>query len=237
MGIIKYNGNSSDEVGIVVETPPDYEIPERNYEIIPVPGRNGDIVIDLNSYKNVVREYNIAIGEEDGDFSVLSSKIANWLYSGHGYLRLEDSYLPEYYMMAAVIAPNNIINILQQAGRATVQFNRKPQRFLKSGDRQITVTKQTTLFNPTQFNSKPLIIVNGTGSGVVNIGGYSVKIDNLEDEITIDCELEESYKGTNNQNKKVTLSNGYPLLVPRDNIVNFSGGITKVTIIPRWWTI
>ena len=237
MGIIKYNGNSSDEVGIVVETPPDYEIPERNYEIIPVPGRNGDIVIDLNSYKNVVREYNIAIGEEDGDFSVLSSKIANWLYSGHGYLRLEDSYLPEYYMMAAVIAPNNIINILQQAGRATVQFNRKPQRFLKSGDRQITVTKQTTLFNPTQFNSKPLIIVNGTGSGVVNIGGYSVKIDNLEDEITIDCELEESYKGTNNQNNKVTLSNGYPLLVPRDNIVNFSGGITKVTIIPRWWTI
>ena len=237
MGIIKYNGNSSDEVGIVVETPPDYEIPERNYEIIPVPGRNGDIVIDLNSYKNVVREYNIAIGEEDGDFSVLSSKIANWLYSGHGYLRLEDSYLPEYYMMAAVIAPNNIINILQQAGRATVQFNRKPQRFLKSGDRSIIVTKQTTLFNPTQFNSKPLIIVNGTGSGVVNIGGYSVKIDNLEDEITIDCELEESYKGTNNQNKKVTLSNGYPLLVPRDNIINFSGGITKVTIIPRWWTI
>ena len=237
MGIIKYNGNSSDEVGIVVETPPDYEIPERNYEIIPVPGRNGDIVIDLNSYKNVVREYNIAIGEEDGDFSVLSSKIANWLYSGHGYLRLEDSYLPEYYMMAAVIAPNNIINILQQAGRATVQFNRKPQRFLKSGDRPITVTKQTTLFNPTQFNSKPLIIVNGTGSGVVNIGGYSVKIDNLEDEITIDCELEESYKGSENQNKKVTLSNGYPLLVPRDNIVNFSGEITKVTIIPRWWTI
>lgn len=237
MGIIKYNGISTDEVGIVVETPPNYEIPERNYEIIPVPGRNGDIIIDLNSYKNVVREYDIAIGEEDGDFSVLSSKIANWLYSGHGYLRLEDSYLPEYYMMAAVIAPNNIINILQQAGRATVQFNRKPQRFLKSGDRPIIVTKQTTLFNPTQFNSKPLIIVNGTGSGVVNIGGYSVKIDNLEDEITIDCELEESYKGTNNQNKKVTLSNGYPLLVPRDNIVNFSGEITKVTIIPRWWTI
>lgn len=237
MGIIKYNGISTDEVGIVVETPPNYEIPERNYEIISVPGRNGDIVIDLNSYKNVVREYNIAIGEEDGDFSVLSSKIANWLYSGHGYLRLEDSYLPEYYMMAAVIAPNNIINILEQAGRATVQFNRKPQRFLKSGDRPIIVTKQTTLFNPTQFNSKPLIIVNGTGSGVVNIGGYSVKIDNLDGEITIDCELEESYKGTNNQNKKVTLSNGYPLLVPRDNIVNFSGGITKVTIIPRWWTI
>lgn len=237
MGIIKYNGISTDEVGIVVETPPNYEIPERNYEIIPVPGRNGDIIIDLNSYKNVVREYDIAIGEEDGDFSVLSSKIANWLYSGHGYLRLEDSYLPEYYMMAAVIAPNNIINILQQAGRATVQFNRKPQRFLKSGDRPIIVTKQTTLFNPTQFNSKPLIIVNGTGSGVVNICGYSVKIDNLEDEITIDCELEESYKGTNNQNKKVTLSNGYPLLVPRDNIVNFSGEITKVTIIPRWWTI
>lgn len=237
MGIIKYNGISTDEVGIVVETPPNYEIPERNYEIISVPGRNGDIVIDLNSYKNVVREYNIAIGEEDGDFSVLSSKIANWLYSGHGYLRLEDSYLPEYYMMAAVIAPNNIINILQQAGRATVQFNRKPQRFLKSGDRPIIITKQTTLFNPTQFDSKPIIIVNGAGTGVVNIGKYSVKIENLDGEITIDCELEESYKGTNNQNKKVTLSNGYPLLVPRDNIVNFSGGITKVTIIPRWWTI
>lgn len=237
MGIIKYNGISTDEVGIVVETPPNYEIPERNYEIISVPGRNGDVVIDLNSYKNVVREYNIAIGEEDGDFSVLSSKIANWLYSGHGYLRLEDSYLPEYYMMAAVIAPNNIANILQQAGRATVQFNRKPQRFLKIGDRPTIITKSKTMVNPTQFDAKPLITVKGNGNGDINIGGYAIKLENIEGEIIVDCELEESYRGTVNQNGKVKLSNGYPLLKPGDNFITFTGSIQSVTIIPRWWTI
>ena len=66
MGVIYYNGKSSEEFGIVVETTPNYEIPERDYEILSIPGRNGDVVIDKGNYKNVERSYNIAIVAEEG---------------------------------------------------------------------------------------------------------------------------------------------------------------------------
>lgn len=237
MGIITYNGISSEEFGIHVETPPNYEMPERNYETISIPGRNGDLMIDLGSYKNVDREYNISFGEECGDFTVLASQIPRWLYSGYGYQRLEDSYEPEYYKMAVVKDAMSVANILRQAGRATITFNRKPQRFLKIGDNDIIITKATRIHNPTQFDSLPLITITGTGNGEVNIGGYTVKITGLSSDITIDCELQESYTGTLNVNNKVALSSYYPKLIPGDNDISFSGGITKIIIKPRWWTI
>lgn len=236
MGII-FNGISSDDIGIHVEVPPDYEIPQRNYEIISVPGRNGDVVIDLGSYNNVDREYQISIGEECGDFTVLASSIASWLYSGGGYLRLEDSYEPEYYKMATVVDPNTVINILGQAGRATIKFNRKPQRFLKTGDDPVYINKNTKIFNPTHFKSNPLIKVRGSEPGIITIGNYTIELNSIESEITIDCELEEAYNGDANLNNTITLSNGYPKLNPGYNDISFSGGITGVVVIPRWWTI
>jgi phage-related protein len=45
MGIITFNGKSSQDI-FVVEHPPEYGSAERNYDIISVPGRNGDLTMD-----------------------------------------------------------------------------------------------------------------------------------------------------------------------------------------------
>lgn len=239
MGVIIFNNIPSTEPGFEVEIPPDYEVAERNYDIVQVPGRNGDVVIDLDSYKNVDRKYQISIGEEGGDFSVLASKIVQWMYSGHGYLRLEDTYEPEYFKLATIVNSDNILNILQQAGRTTLTFNRKPQRFLKIGEYPILISKETNINNPTNYKSTPLITIKCNGSGVVDIGGYSIKITDLTSgSITVDCETEESFNENLNLNNKVTIvNNRYPKLLPGDNLIRFSGGVSSVTIVPRWWII
>ena len=41
MGVIIYNGVSSEEFAIQVEHPPGYETPEKDYEVTHIPGRNG----------------------------------------------------------------------------------------------------------------------------------------------------------------------------------------------------
>lgn len=46
MGVITFNGIASDKLGIQVEHPPGYETPKKDYEIVHVPGRNGDVYID-----------------------------------------------------------------------------------------------------------------------------------------------------------------------------------------------
>ena len=62
MGEIIYNGRSSREFGLEVETFPEYQTPKRSYETVHVPGRNGDLLLDGGSWENGVRSYIVAIG-------------------------------------------------------------------------------------------------------------------------------------------------------------------------------
>ena len=57
MGVITFNGVSSTSIGLVVERPPDYDVAERRYEVITIPGRNGDILMDDESFANSIRNY------------------------------------------------------------------------------------------------------------------------------------------------------------------------------------
>ena len=50
MGVIIFNGIPSTNYGIHVEKPPVYATPERDYEVVHIPGRNGDLVIDNGSW-------------------------------------------------------------------------------------------------------------------------------------------------------------------------------------------
>lgn len=237
MGIVIFNGVSSQDYDIQVEHPPEYQAPAKDYEVIHIPGRNGDLVIDNGSYQNVKRSYQMAIGDLRKDYTSMANVISEWLHSASGYARLEDSYEPEYYRIAMFQDEISIENIMQHAGRLTVDFNCKPQRFLKSGEEVATFTKQTTLYNPTGFNSLPCITVYGSGRGELSIGQYTVTISSINGSIVIDSEIQDAYLGSVNRNSDIMLNNGFPEFIPGENIVNISGGILYVEVIPRWWTL
>lgn len=237
MGFIIFNGVSSKDYHIQVEHPPGYDTPERDYEVVHVPGRNGDVVIDKGSYQNVNRSYEIAIGSEERFFPEMANDISEWLHSASGYARLEDSYEPEYYRMAMYKEETEIENILFHAGRVTVKFNCKPQRYLKTGDRKIKITGKKTLKNPTRHPATPIITIYGTGEGLLNVGGYVVKVTDIKDQIIVNSEIMDCYNGTTNRNGDVVLGQGYPKLLKGQSEISFSGGITSVEVIPKWWTL
>lgn len=238
MGIIIFNGLSSADYGIKVWQAPTYTIPERDYETVHVPGRDGDLILDKGSYKNTTRSYVVSFGRGDKkDFTLLANSLSEWLHSCSGYARLEDSYEPEYYRMAAYDESNDITNAYHQAGQATIKFNCKPQRFLKSGDAVITFSKNGFLDNPTFFSARPIIKVYGNGDGVLRIGEYAVTITAIEEHIVIDSEMMDAYKGTLNCNSKIKLNGNFPRLEKGRNEILFSGGITSLEVQPKWWTI
>ncbi len=237
MGIVMFNGISSLDYGIQVEHPPEYQAPARDYEVIHVPGRNGDLVIDNGSYQNVNRSYQMAIGDPQKDYTSMANVISEWLHSASGYARLEDSYEPEYYRMAMFQDEISVENIMQHAGRLTIDFNCKPQRFLKSGEELVKITGQTILYNPTGFNSLPCITVYGNGRGVLSIGMYTITISSINGSIVLDSEIQDVYRGTVNRNADVILNKNFPEFVPGENSIGWSGGITYVEVVPRWWTL
>lgn len=183
MGVIYFNGISSKDLGIEIETFPKYEIPEKEITKYEIPGRNGDIVIDHGTFKNVNVEYSISVMIKDGDYNSRLHAIASWLYSPSGYARLEDSYDTECYRMARISSNTSFENLFNQAGKATLTFDCKPQRFLKKGEEQLEYNEtdsHTTLINPSFFSAKPLLKLCNIGMASsagtisnVNLNGYT----------------------------------------------------------------
>ena len=241
MGVIIFNGIPSTNYGIHVETPPVYATPERDYEVVHIPGRNGDLVIDKGSYQNVTRKYSISVGEIDGNFTTLAAGVSEWLHSASGYARLEDSYESDYFRLAYYVADVEMENLFHQAGKMLIEFNCKPARFLKAGERAVPFTTDGSISNPTFQKSFPKLTVFVSGSGTLTIGDQTITISGLTNStlMVIDSELQDVYEegSLTNLNSKVSFSDGFPLLSPGVNTITFTGSITSVEVIPRWWIL
>ena len=236
MGIVMFNGISSQDLHALVQTAPEYEFPEKDYSVTHVEGRNGDIVIDTGSWQNVPRTYNLAIDTRKISYAEVASKLVQWLHSASGYARLEDSYEPDFYRMAMYKDSGSISNIYSKAGQIEISFDCKPQRYLKSGEVSDLFTFNTEYRNPTDFPSKPKIVVHGSGSGTVKIGAYEITIFNILDGMTVDCEIQDTYKDNINCNSRVSISE-YPKIIAGNNTISMSGGVTSIEITPRWWML
>ena len=236
MGIVVFNGISSQDLHIQVQTEPSYDFPEKDYDVTHVPGRNGDIVIDQGSWQNVSRKYNLAMDAGKISYTEVASKLVQWLHSASGYARLEDSYEPDFYRMAMYKDSGSISNIFNKAGQIDVEFTCKPQRYFKSGEAADIFVASSEYRNPTDFPAKPLIKIHGSGSGVVGIGTYTVTINDIIDGMIVDSEQQDTYKDQMNCNSKVSITE-YPKLVSGNNTISISGGVTSIEIIPRWWTL
>ena len=236
MGIVIFNGISSQDLHIQVQTEPDYDFPEKDYEVTHVPGRNGDIVIDQGSWQNVSRKYNLAMDAVKISYTEVASKLVQWLHSASGYARLEDSYEPDFYRMAMYKDSGSISNIYNKAGQIEIEFTCKPQRYFKSGEVADIFTTSTEYRNPTDFPAKPLIKIHGSGSGTVVIGTYTVTINDILDGMIVDSEQQDTYKDQTNCNSRVSIAE-YPKLVSGNNVISISGGVTSMEIIPRWWIL
>lgn len=236
MGIVVFNGISSQDLHIQVQTEPEYDFPEKDYDVTHVPGRNGDIVIDQGSWQNVPRKYNLAMDAGKISFTEVASKLVQWLHSASGYARLEDSYEPDFYRMAMYKDSGSITNIYNKAGQIEVEFTCKPQRYFKSGEVADIFAANAEYRNPTDFPAKPLIMIHGSGSGTVRIGSYTITINDILDGMIVDSEQQDTYKDQTNCNSRVSISE-YPKLVSGNNVISMSGGVTSIEIIPRWWTL
>ena len=243
MGTVVFNGKSSRDFGLEVETFPTYEIPERNYELVEVLGRNGSIAFDHNSYKNTPRSYKVSLATYDeASYSIVMNQISEWLRSSSGYARLEDTYDEDFYRLALYKDRTSIENLFNEAGRATLNFECKPQRFYKSGEFPIEFTSSGKIQNETKFAAKPRIQVTLSQAqthSTVTIGQYGFTIlANSGTSITIDSELQDAFDGVTNKNNSVSfVDREFPLLLPGLSNISFNGSITKLEITPRWYTI
>lgn len=205
-----------------------------------VPGRNGALHATEDAFDNFAKSYQCYF---HGDFPTPAQThaIKSWLQCSGAYQKLQDTYDPDHYWLATFAGPLDVENVLNKYGRCVVTFDCAPQAWLVSGDQICTYSVAGAIYNPTAFTAKPMITIYGTGAGTVTVGTETVKINSILDQIILDCDAQNAYRqvgdgAPENYNGNI-YAPSFPELRPGENSVSFTGDITKVEIIPRWWEL
>lgn len=237
--MIIWAGTSSEDVGMVIQHYPKVIIPARKREVQAVPGRSGDIVIEFDTFENYEQQYDCFLDAKAlGGLNTVIPKVSDWLLGNSGYQRLEDTYFPDVYRMAYVVNAIEFTSMFNEYGSGTLTFNCAPEKYFKMGEEEITLTKNQKLFNPSSFNAKPLITLTLNGSsGTLTINGNSISISaGLSGNLILDTKQHTAFNESTNKSSMIQ-GQYEKLYLGKETTITWSGGITAVKIVPRWWTI
>lgn len=220
--------------GIWVDTSLSFNKPEKNVSTYSVPGRNGNLIVDSGTWKNVPITYPCYI---KANFDTAFDALCNTLGALKGYHKIECSNDATHFRLGRAIVPlAPDAKQLNKKGFFDLSFDCKPQRFLTIGETVVIKNATGTIDNPTLFDAKPLLRVYGNGKVTVN--GTEITLTNNTGYTDIDCEAMTCFYGTTSRNNDVTFSaNDFPVLSPGSNTLTFGTGITQLRITPRWFEL
>lgn len=232
---ITFSGQDLREFGLYISGSGVYNAPERAYEEIEIPGRDGLLLGHEKRLGNVEITYPAFIYT---NFKENIGKLKTYLLSKIGYQVLEDTYYPDYFRRGCYYGGLEVEPTSKNdAGSFDLTFMCKPQRYLVSGRTAVTVASGSVINNPTEMPSKPLIRVYGAGTIAVN--GTQLTVLASREYTDIDCELYDCYYLLENRNAYVTFDSDdmhFPELSPGDNEVSYTG-FSEVKITPRWFRL
>ena len=94
--------------------------------------------------------------------------------------------------------------------------------------------KPFEVFNEGLENSKPLMILKGSGTVEISVNGvgvFSYTFPDGENEVYIDSEIEDAYLGDVLKNRN--MNGEFPVLLPKTNKIEWSGDVESISILPR----
>lgn len=173
---LTFDGENSGDYGIYITGAGTFNAPQRDVELVTIPGRNGSFALDHGRFENIEVTYPAGLyGSDETDFADKIAEARAWLCSKSGYVRLQDEYNPNEYRLAVYKSGLEVSPALLKAGEFNLVFECMPQRFLTSGETAQTIASSgDTLTNPTKFNARPMLEVNGYGK--IGINGDEVEI-------------------------------------------------------------
>ena len=173
-----FDGTNSRAYGVYITGRGVFNAPERNVEMVEIPGRNGAYALDKGNFNNIEVTYPAGIfADTEADFAQAVSDLRNFLCSKSGYCRLEDDYNSGEYRMAIYKSGLEVDHDMLTAGEFNIVFECKPQRWLTSGETATAVTSGGKVTNPTLFDAKPQLQVWGYGD--IDLGGQEMSVGNV----------------------------------------------------------
>ena len=210
--------------------------PARKMKVTPIAGSNREVVEMEDAWESYDQPYTLFVGDgTENSIQPILDEVARKLYKT-GLQVLSDDYDTDHFRLAYYQGPYDVENRYTRAGKFDVIFRCMPQRYLVSGNIPVSVASGDVLTNPTDKNAKPLIHIEGSGNGTLTVAGTVMEFTGMVDYLNVDCDKMDVYRQPS-ENKNNLMTGNFPVLPSGDNTITFTGGITSVTITPRYWII
>lgn len=218
------------DYGILITSRPTIPSPKRRVSYIDIPGRDSSLRYDEGTYEDITIVVECSITGENIILKI--DEITAWLFNS-GESDLIFSFQNDKKYIAQVVNSIEFKQVLRYSSKFIIIFNCRPFKYAVSNN-VITITQNgTNLINPGTIYSLPKIYVYGSGDITLKINGNEIKINGLSNKIIVDCALYDCYDDDlNNLNSKV--SGTFPVLKVGNNIIEWTGNVSKVEILPNW---
>ena len=226
MGWFKFKGKDSRDFGVLIYGAPQRTKPKRRVESITIPGRNGELTQDEDTYE----PYTISMqcSTRGGD---RLDEIVTWL-NGAGELILATE--PDRVYKASIYNKISISDVIYLYNSFLIQFRVHPfKHSVNAFADTLELLSPTRIRNSGSVYSEPIITVYGNGDITLTINEKDFPLYGVDGSITIDSEMMEVFKGDANQNSKYGAVE-FPHLEVGENEIRWTGNVTKVEIKPRW---
>ena len=225
--------DSFQDFGIYMASRPHIPSPERRVTYIDVPGMDSRLRRDEGTYGDLTVSVECSFL---GDPVSKISAIKDWLLNA-GEADLTFSHIPGRKYIAQVVNSIDFEIVLKVTSHFVILFSCRPFQYA-TDNTPIGVTDGSgyVLSNPGTVKSLPIIKVNGSGAGALAVNGSSVSFSDIDESVILNSELQETYKDTSTEliGKNSTKTGDYSVLLPGNNTISFSGGITSLEITPNW---
>lgn len=103
-----------------------------------------------------------------------------------------------------------------------------------SAEMEAEYIKPYEVFNEGLESSRPLMVLKGSGTVGISVNGtgiFTYTFPEGENEVVIDSEKEDAYLGSVLKNRN--MNGEFPILLPKTNIIGWSGDVESIEILPR----
>lgn len=234
MMTFKYNGVDSSEYGVYITDAPAFTTGEMDTDTVDVPGLGElsiilggrkDTEVDLECYIADMANYDAAAAwlSADGDF--------------HDLVLSCDNTKARRARLDGEIEAEHVLRTMD-ARTIRVPMRIKPYRYQANPANPTTITTSgTAITNPGTVASAPLLVVSGSGDGTLMVGSSTMIFTGMPSGgMTVDCDAKFAYTGSGTTRVLATqyITGDWIEIGTGTQYVTFSGGITGVTITPRW---
>jgi predicted phage tail component-like protein len=223
--------DSYDDFGILISQRPSIPSPKRRINTINIPGRDSNLRFDEKTYEDITLTVECSVKDKQNLANKLDT-IKVWLFNS-GESDLIFSFQADKKYIAQVVNAIDFKQIYKYFSEFPIIFNCRPFKYAVENTTVIINQSKTTVANPGTIESEPVISIYGSGDIVFKINGEQISFKDVTEKVIVNSVIQDCYddKG-NNLNGKMT--GEFLKLKSGENIIEWSGSVTKVEIQPNW---